>query len=151
MRPVLAVQTFPASAPEAECCWYDASRWESWVDGLDRVVQIDEPWPLVGGSVVWESGPAGRGRVTETVVAYAPAAGQTVEVTDATMTGRQAVAFAAVGDGVEVTLRLEYRLRRRSLVTPVVDALFIRREMSLSLSRSLARFGARLRANGSRR
>ncbi|HEX3978285.1 MAG TPA: SRPBCC family protein [Solirubrobacteraceae bacterium] len=151
MRQVLAVQSFPASVHEAERCWYDTSRWESWVDGLDRVVQIDAPWPMVGGSVAWESGPAGRGRVTETVVAYTPADGQTVEVTDDTVTGRQAVTFAATGDGVEVTLRLEYRLRRRSLVTPVVDALFIRREMSLSLSRSLARFGARLRADRSRR
>ncbi len=52
--------------------------------------------------------------------------------------------FAAVPDGVEVTLRLEYRLRRRSPVTPVVDVLFIRREMSLSLGRTLSRFGARL-------
>jgi hypothetical protein len=51
--------------------------------------------------------------------------------------------------GVEVTLRLEYRLTRRSPVTPVIDALFIRRAMSLSLSRSLARFGARLRTDRS--
>jgi hypothetical protein len=145
MRPVRAVQTFPASVQEAERCWYDTSRWDSWVDGLDDVVQIDEPWPMVGGGVIWNSGPAGRGRVTETVVAYAPADGQTVEVTDDTITGRQAVTFAAVGDGVEVSVALEYHLRRRSLVTPVVDALFIRREMSLSLSRSLGRFGARLR------
>ncbi len=151
MRPVLAVQTFEASVHEAERCWYDTSRWESWVDGLDRVVQTGEPWPMVGGSVSWESGPAGRGRVTETVVAYAPADGQTVEVSDDTVTGRQAVTFAAVGDGVEVTLRLEYRLRRRSLVTPVVDALFIRREMSQSLSRSLSRFRARLHAGDTRR
>ena len=145
MRPVRAVQTFPASVGEAERCWYDTSRWASWVDGLDDVVRIDEPWPMVGGGVIWDSGPAGRGRVTETVVAYAPADGQTVEVTDDTITGRQAVTFAAVGDGVEVSVALEYRLRRRTLVTPVVDALFIRREMSQSLSRSLGRFGARLR------
>ncbi len=145
MRPVRAVQMFPASVGEAERCWYDTSRWASWVDGLDDVVRIDEPWPMVGGGVIWDSGPAGRGRVTETVVAYAAADGQTVEVTDDTITGRQAVTFAAVGDGVEVSVALEYRLRRRTLVTPVVDALFIRREMSQSLSRSLGRFGARLR------
>jgi uncharacterized membrane protein len=151
MRPVRAVQTFPASVRDAERCWYDTSRWGSWVDGLDDVVQIAEPWPMMGGAVTWESGPAGRGRVTETVVAYAPGDGQTVEVTDDTITGRQAVTFVAVGDGVEVAVALEYRLRRRSLVTPVVDALFIRREMSLSLSRSLARFGARLRAGETRR
>ena len=71
---------------------------------------------MVGGGVIWDSGPAGRGRVTERVVAYAPADGQTVEVTDDTITGRQAVTFAAVGDGVEVSVALEYRLRHRSLV-----------------------------------
>jgi hypothetical protein len=148
MGSVHAVTTIPASVPDAERWWYDTTRWNTWVDGLDHVVQIQPPWPMEGGSVIWESGPAGRGRVTETVVAYVPADGQTVQVADAAMTGRQAVSFAAVEDGVEVTLRLEYRLRRRSLVTPVVDVLFIRREMSLSLSRSLARFGARLRADG---
>ena len=51
---------------------------------------------MVGGEVIWESGPAGRGQVTETVVAYAPADGQTVEVTDDAITGRQTVTFAAV-------------------------------------------------------
>jgi hypothetical protein len=146
MRAVHAVQTFAASVHEAERCWYDTSDWVSWVDGLDRVVQTREPWPMVGGSVTWESGPAGRGRVTETVVAYAPADGQTVEVSDASLTGRQSVAFTATGSGVEVTLSLEYRVNRRSPITPLVDALFIRRAMAASLSRTLARFGPRLRA-----
>jgi hypothetical protein len=146
MRAVNAVQTFAASVHEAERCWYDTSRWESWVDGLDRVVQTREPWPMVGGSVTWESGPAGRGRVTETVAAYALGDGQTVEVSDASLTGCQSVAFTAAGDGVEVTLALEYRVNRRSPLTPLVDALFIRRAMAASLSRTLARFGTRLRA-----
>jgi len=148
MRPVHATHTFAAAVHTAECQWYDTRRWRDWVDGLDHVVSVDEPWPLVGGGVTWESGPAGRGRVTEVVVAYTPGAGQTVEVTDGAMIGRQTVAFTAVPDGVEVAWRLEYRLTRRSPVTPLVDALFIRREMSLSLDRSLARFGARLRAEG---
>jgi hypothetical protein len=146
MRAVQAVQTFAASVHEAERCWYDTSHWESWVDGLDRVVQTREPWPMVGGSVTWESGPAGRGRVTEAVVAYAPADGQTLEVSDASLTGRQSVAFTATGGGVEVTLALEYRVNRRSPITPLVDVLFIRRAMAASLSRTLARFGTRLRA-----
>jgi Polyketide cyclase / dehydrase and lipid transport len=149
MRSVHAVHTFGVPVDEAERCWYDTSRWASWVDGLDRVVEVRDPWPMLGGAVIWESGPAGRGHVTETVVAYAAADGQTVEVTDDAMTGRQTVTFVEVPAGVEVTLRLQYRLTRRSPVTPVIDALFIRREMSLSLSRSLARFGARLRTDRS--
>src|ERR1700744_3677456 len=80
MRPVQTVQTFAASVHDAERCWFDTSRWQSWVDGLAGVLEPREPWPMVGGGVTWESGPAGRGRVTETVVAYAPGDAQTVDV-----------------------------------------------------------------------
>ena len=146
MRPVHATHTFASSVRDAERQWYDTSRWQTWLDGLDHVVATTEPWPMAGGRVTWQSGPAGRGRVTEAAVEYVPGRGQTVEVTDDVMTGRQTVQFAAATDGVEVTLCLAYRLKRRSPLTPVVDALFIRREVSLSLSRSLARFGARLTA-----
>ena len=146
MRPLRAAQTFPVSVAEAERCWYDTRRWASWVDGCDHVVQTAAPWPRIGGSVIWESGPAGRGRVTERVVAHAPADGQALEVSDDSMTGRQTVAFAAVPEGVEVTLELAYRLNRRSPFMPVVDVLFIRRAMTQSLGRTLVRFAGRLRA-----
>jgi Polyketide cyclase / dehydrase and lipid transport len=146
MRPVHAIQTFDASVAEAERCWYDTSRWPRWIDGLERVVQTAPPWPEAGGSVIWESGPAGRGRVTERVVAYAPSDGQSLEVSDDAVSGRQTVGFIAVPDGVQVTLQLEYRLSHRSLLGPLVDVLFIRRQMTQSLSRTLAGFGARLRA-----
>ena len=146
MRPVRAVQQFSASVPEAERCWYDTSRWPRWVDGLDHVVQTAAPWPHAGGSVIWESGPAGRGRVTERVVAYAPGEGQSLEVSDDAVTGQQTVAFAAVPDGVQVTLALEYRFNRRSPITPLLDVLFVRRQMTQSLTRTLARFGAQLRS-----
>ena len=145
MRPVRVTRTFPVSVAEAESYWYDTGHWPSWVDGLDRVVQTAAPWPAAGGSVTWESGPAGRGRVTERVVAYAPADGQALEVTDDAVTGHQTVAFAPVPHGVEVTLQLEYRLNRASPVTGVVDLLFIRRQMTQSLARTLDRFGARVR------
>jgi hypothetical protein len=144
MRPVRAVQRFSASVPEAERCWYDTSGWARWVDGLDHVVQTAAPWPHAGGSVIWESGPAGRGRVTETVLAYAPADGQSLEVSDDAVTGQQTVAFAAVPDGVQVTLQLSYRFNRRSPITPIVDVLFVRRQMTQSLTRTLDRFGGRL-------
>lgn len=147
MRPIRAAQTFAASLADAERCWYDTARWPRWVDGLDRVVETSEPWPLTGGYVIWESGPAGRGRVTERVIAHAPGDGQALEVSDDSVTGHQTVAFATVPDGVEVTLQLEYRLNRHSPLTPIVDVLFIRREIRLSLSRTLSRFGAHLRAS----
>jgi hypothetical protein len=139
-----ATQTFAASVADAERCWYDTSAWAVWIDGLDRVVELDPRWPRLGATVSWESGPAGRGHVTERVIAYQPGEGQTVAVRDVSVTGRQSVTFAAVPDGVAVTLAIAYRQHRRSPLTPVIDILFIRRAMTLSLGRTLGRFGSRL-------
>ena len=68
-------QAYPGSVHEAETCWYDTDRWPEWMDGLARVVAVEGDWPGVGSSVTWESGPAGRGRVRERVIAYEPLAG----------------------------------------------------------------------------
>ena len=125
---------------EVERRWYDTGRWDAWVDGLDRVVDVSGPWPDAGAVVTWQSGPAGRGRVVERVVEREPHKGQASEVTDPSISGRQSVAFAAVPNGVEVWLTLAYELRRRSPVTPVIDLLFIRRAMTSSLQATLARF-----------
>ena len=57
--------------------------------------------------------------MVERVVEREPLKGQTTEVTDPSISGRQSVAFAPVADGVEVELTLSYRLRRRSPVTPL--------------------------------
>ena len=137
-------QSFAASVADAERCWYDTSGWPAWLDGLDRVLTVDPGWPALGAAVTWESGPAGRGHVTERVIAYAPGQGQTVEVRDVSATGRQSVTFGAMPGGVEVTLELQYRPHRRSPVTPFVDLLFVRRAMTLSLDRTLGRFGVRV-------
>ena len=146
MRAVQVAQTFPGSVAEAEVRWYDTAGWPAWVDGCDRVVGVDGPWPRVGAAVTWESGPAGRGEVTERVAAQQPGTGQTLEVRDASITGRQTVTFTAAPGGVTVTLRLEYRLLRRSPILPIIDLLFIRRAMAQSLERTVSRFGARLPA-----
>ena len=140
MRTVRATQTVAGAVGEVEQRWYDAGRWPSWVDGLERVLDISGPWPEPGAVVTWESGPAGRGRVVERVVEHRPLRGQTSEVSDPSISGRQSVAFAPVDDGVEVTLTLSYELNRRSPVTPVVDLLFIRRAIASSLQTTLSRF-----------
>jgi hypothetical protein len=139
-----AAQLVPGSVQEVQRGWYDTGRWRAWVDGLDRVLSVEPDWPRVGAIVTWESGPDGRGTVTEQVTAYEPCAGQTLEVEDKAITGRQSVVFRTVGDGVEVAFSLEYSYRRSSLITPLIDLLFIRREMSKSLARSLARFAVEL-------
>jgi hypothetical protein len=142
VRTVRATQTLPGTVFEIEQRWYDTSRWAAWVEGLRRVVEVAGEWPNVGSSVTWDSGPAGRGHVVERVVAHAPLAGQTVAVDDASITGRQSVAFVPVDDGVQVELSLAYEIKKRSLFTPLVDSLFIKRAMSTSLATTLSRFGA---------
>ena len=148
VRTVSVTQTLPGTVYEIEQRWYDTSRWTVWVEGLRRVVDVSEGWPRVGSSITWDSGPAGRGHVVERVVAHEPLAGQTVEVDDSSITGRQSVAFVPVDDGVEVQLTLSYEIKNRSMFTPVVDALFIKRAMATSLATTLGRFGAEM---GSRR
>ncbi len=149
MRTVRVTQTLPGTVYEIEQRWYDTSRWTAWVEGLRRVVEVAGDWPGVGSSVTWDSGPAGRGHVVERVVAHEPRAGQTVEVDDSSITGRQSVAFVPVDDGVEVQLALAYELKKRSLFTPLVDALFIKRAMATSLATTLSRFGAEVGSNRS--
>jgi hypothetical protein len=140
MATVRVTQLCPGTVTDAERAWYDTTRWPRWVDGLSQTDSVDPGWPEAGAVVIWESGPAGRGRVTERVISYEPLRGQTVEVQDGSIEGRQTVLFTPEGDGVEVALALEYRLRRRSPLMPLVDLLFIRRAMARSLQSTLNRF-----------
>ena len=47
--------------------WTDVSRWPSFVEGFARLREGDSAWPAPEARVVWDSVPAGRGRVTEKV------------------------------------------------------------------------------------
>jgi len=146
MKVVRVARTFPASVHEAETLWYDTSRWPTWVDGLAHVAKVEGPWPEAGANVIWDSHPAGRGRVVERVVAHEPLGGQALEVEDESIHGRQTVAFTPVDGEVEVELALEYQIKKRWILTPVIDVLFIRRAMATSLGATLARFGVELSA-----
>jgi hypothetical protein len=141
MARVSVRQTYPASVHEALSCWCEVRRWPEWVDGLARIVSVDAQWPEAGSAVVWQSSPAGRGRVTERVTAFEPLAELTVAVEDEAIEGRQRVVFDPVEDGVAVEVTLEYRIRRRSPLTLLIGWLFVRRPMTLSLSRTLECFG----------
>src|ERR1700722_15130174 len=129
-----AAQLVLGSVQEVERGGYDTSRWRAWGGGLGRVVSVEARWPGVGATLPWESGPDGRGTVTEQVSAYEPLGGQTLQVQDRAISGRQSVVFRTVGDRVEVAFSLEYSFRNGSLITPLIDRLFIRREMSRSLA-----------------
>ena len=136
----------PATVAEAERCWYDTARWPRWVDGLDAVTAVSEPWPEAGATVRWVSGPAGRGEVTERVTAREPLRGQTLEVSDASLEGEQSVLLP---DGDRVEVDADARLPAaaplaadgagRPAVHPPSDA--------DSLQATVSRFGAELEAS----
>ncbi len=140
MPRVRAVETVPGLASEAEAVWYDPQRWPAWVDGFGHSVKLEGDWPAIGARSVWDSKPGGRGRVVERVRAYEARVGQTLEVEDEQLRGSQRVAFSPKPDAVEVALELEYELKERNALTPLTDALFIRRALSDMLARTLRRF-----------
>jgi hypothetical protein len=126
-------------ASAAEELWYDTSRWPTFVDGLAHVSKVEGDWPR-GGRVVWDARPGGRGRVIERVVAYEARAGQSVAVEDEKITGVQRVEFHPTEHGCRIRLALEYTIKEQRGVMWVVDRLFVRRPMTDSLKRTLARF-----------
>ena len=135
-----AYVSVPGRTADAEALWYDPQRWASWVDGFGHVVKLEGDWPNVGARLIWESTPGGRGRVMERVIAYESRTGQTVEVEDSQISGRQQVQFTPGHDHVDVTLSLIYEIKDRTIVTPVLDMLFVRRAWNDALRRTVTRF-----------
>ena len=136
----------PVLASAAEALWYDTSRWPTFVDGLKHVAAVEGDWPRAGARVLWDSHPTGRGRVVERVLAFEARSGQELAVEDEKVRGTQRVRFAPHEGGVTVTLELDYELKERRGVVPIVDLLFIRRPQRESLARTLRRFAVELRA-----
>ena len=120
--------------------WSDVRRWPSFVDGLARVGTLSTGWPQPRSKVVWESGPGGRGRVTERVVELRRERFAT-EVFEQRLIGRQTAVFGSAGDGrTRVALELDYELARGGPLGGLTDALFIRRALRDALARTLRRF-----------
>ena len=139
MGRVTAEVEVAALASAAEELWYDTSRWPTFVDGLAHVAKVDGEWPRTG-RVVWDAKPDSRGRVVERVTTHETRAGQTVAVEDEKITGTQRVQFIPTERGCRVRLTLEYVIKQRRPLMPVVDVLFVRRPMTDSLKRTLTRF-----------
>jgi hypothetical protein len=147
---VRATTTVPGRVVDAEALWYDPHRWAAWIDGFGHVAKLEGDWPQAGARLLWDSRPQGRGRVSERVTEYEARTGQTLAVEDARLEGTQRVAFEPQGDEVLVSLTLEYRLKERSPITPLLDLVFIRRALRDSLQRTLERFGHERRAEVTR-
>ena len=129
----------------AERLWYDVHRWPNFVDGFARVVKLEGDWPDAGARLTWDSTADGRGRVVERVTSYVVRAQQTVAVEDPQIHGTQQVRFAArEGGGCTMELELDYTIKDGNLLTPLVDALFVRRAFNDALRRTLVRFSREL-------
>ena len=146
MPKVHATVTVPGRVAEAEELWYDPHRWAAWIDGFGHVAKLEGDWPHAGARLLWDSRPKGRGRVQEQVTEYEARTGQTLDVEDQRLTGSQSVRFASDGDLTIVSLTLEYTLKERTIITPIVDLLFIRRALRDSVRRTVTRFGHERRA-----
>jgi hypothetical protein len=147
---VQATVTVPGRVADAEELWYDPHRWAAWIDGFGHVAKLEGDWPHAGARLLWDSRPKGRGRVQELVIEYEARTGQTLDVEDQRLTGTQSVRFAPDGDSTIVNLTLEYTLKERTIITPIVDLLFIRRSLRDSVRRTVMRFGHERRAELSR-
>jgi hypothetical protein len=129
----------PVTAPVAQRLWTDTRRWPTFVDGFGHVLEQDDDWPQPGSKVVWVSGPAGRGRVTEKIRDNGD--GVVVsDVFDAQMVAVQTARFAATDDGCDVHLALDYALTKGGPLRGLTDVLFIRRALAMALERTLRRF-----------
>jgi uncharacterized membrane protein len=133
--------TVPLVPASAFALWTDLTRWPTFVDGFGHVDRVDQGWPGEGAKLVWRSGPAGRGVVTERVVASEAGARFVTEVFEERMRGTQAIRFDAVDDGAtRVDIELDYSLTRGGPLSGVTDFLFIRRALTDALRRTLQRF-----------
>lgn len=132
-----------ASAAEVWAIYFEPTTWPTWVDGFGGVDDSDG-YPEQGGTLRWHSTPAGRGRVVERVLEYAPRTRHRIEFSDDESEGELTTTLEVVsGEGSEpatrVTQALTYQLRGAGPLRSVTDYLFVRPQMQRSLGRSLER------------
>ena len=140
MSRVARAATVVPLAPEgALALWTDVNRWPTFVEGFARKLEQSEDWPSEGARVVWESGPGGRGRVTEKVVEHGTGRFETRLSEDA-LQGRQVLSVSEDAEGARVELTLDYELTKYGPLRAAADALFIRRALRDALRRTLRRF-----------
>ena len=111
MRTAGAGTDVPLAPAAALALWTDLSRWPSFVEGFARLVEDDPGWPAPDARLVWESVPAGRGRVTEKVVESSEDRIATMVFEDR-LAGRQEFRVAPGPRGAAVELSLEYTLTK---------------------------------------
>jgi Polyketide cyclase / dehydrase and lipid transport len=127
--------------PEAALrLWTDTDRWPSFVEGFAHLLEREPGWPGGGAKVVWESTPAGRGRVTEKVMEAEGPDRFVTQVFEERLHGVQTFRVVESEGGSRAELALEYELTKYGPLSAVADVIFIRRAIRDSLRRTLSRF-----------
>jgi hypothetical protein len=145
MSRVARAATVVPLAPEgALSLWTDVDRWPTFVEGFARPLELSGEWPAKGARVVWESGPGGRGRVTEKVLEHGTGRFET-RVSEEALQGRQALSVSEDAEGTRVELSLDYELTKYGPLRAVADVLFIRRALRDALRRTLRRYATEAR------
>ena len=148
MATVEATTVVPASLAETWDAFFDPAGWPEWVDAFAGLVS-SERYPEVGGRLVWRTGTAGRGEVSEEVIQHEPRRLHVVRFADPTMTGVLRTTFAFEGSKARVSQAMEYHLAERGLFA-FLGALFVRSQVRRSLERSLAGLRAIVAEGGPR-
>jgi len=144
----VARQPLPdASIAEAQALWLDLDRWPAFVDGYGALARREGEWPHAGARIVWDSLRNGRGRVVEQVTDFEPGVTHLVRVEDPQLHGTQRARFTAYDGGCEISVELDYELKRPGLGGRLTDVLFVRRSLGDALRRTLRRFAVELEAD----
>lgn len=138
-RQASASARVPLEPEAAVALWSDLRRWPSFVEGFARLASESGGWPGEGAKAVWESGPGGRGTVTEKVTGRAPGTFST-RVVEQRLFGIQTFRADAAEGGSHVEVTLDYELTSESPLRGLTDVLFIRRALRDSLARTLRRY-----------
>jgi hypothetical protein len=138
---VARAQADVALTPEAALrLWADVDRWSTFVEGFARTLERSAEWPAAGSRVVWESTPAGRGRVTEKVLDAEGPDRFVTRVFEERLSGTQTFRVVESEAGSRAELALEYALTKYGPLAAVADAIFVRRAVRDMLRRTLRRF-----------
>src|SRR5262245_39447106 len=123
--------------------YFDPERWPDWVDQFASVVSSDG-YPEVGGTLLWRSGRAGRGEVTERVVEHQPRVRHRIEFSDPEAEGELLTVFEPTNEGTRLHQEFTCSLRDAGFFARAADVFFVRSQMRASLTRSLAGLQAEL-------
>lgn len=136
MASVRAEILIDASLAEVWDLYFAPRTWRSWVSEFRGADEMDDGYPEAGGTLVWHTGPAGRGQVTETVLDHEPRRVHRIRYLDENSEGEQLTKFEISGSQTKVEIELTYAVLK-PMFLPLTDRLFVRPQMRAMLTRTL--------------